>query len=109
MSSSLHTRRYQVFRELLVDARHQAHLRQSDLAEQLGKPQSFVSKFERGERRLDFTEFMGIAEVLGLDVQKFIALYNQRLTTNGGVGDSDVPHRDDAGQVGRADDSAERQ
>lgn len=36
------------------------------------KPQSFVSKYERGERRLDFTEFMELAAILSIDVGEFI-------------------------------------
>ena len=79
MPSSLHSPAYQVFRQLVVNARHQAHLRQVDLAERLGKPQSYVSKYERGERRLDFTEFMAVAAALNLDVHEFVALYNQRV------------------------------
>jgi len=56
MASSLHTFRYKVFRKLIVDARREAKVRQTDLADRLGKPQSFVSKYERGERRLDFNK-----------------------------------------------------
>lgn len=79
MPSTLHTFAYQVFRELVVNARRQSYLRQVDLAERLGKPQSYVSKYERGERRLDFTEFMAVASALNLDVHEFITLYQQRL------------------------------
>jgi len=59
--------------------RRAAKVRQIDLAERLGKPQSFVSKYERGERRLDFIEFMAIAEAIGLDVYDFIRLYSERV------------------------------
>jgi len=54
-------------------------VRQIDLAERLGKPQSFVSKYERGEHRLDFIEFMAIAEAIGLDAHDFIRLYSERV------------------------------
>ncbi|MBI3683672.1 MAG: helix-turn-helix transcriptional regulator [Acidobacteria bacterium] len=37
------------------------------LAERLGKPQSFVSKFERGERRLDVIEFRDVARAIGIE------------------------------------------
>jgi transcriptional regulator with XRE-family HTH domain len=40
---------------------------QAQLAESLGKPQSFVSKFERFERRLDIAEYVRIANAVGLD------------------------------------------
>ncbi|MGD0950683.1 MAG: helix-turn-helix transcriptional regulator [Candidatus Binatia bacterium] len=38
----------------------------------MSRPQSFVSKYERGERRLDLVEFLDIARVLGLDAGEFI-------------------------------------
>ena len=49
---------------LLVEARRDAGLTQVALAKKLGRPQSFVSKFERGERRLDVTEFLDVARAL---------------------------------------------
>jgi transcriptional regulator with XRE-family HTH domain len=54
-------------RILLVEARHKAKLTQQNLAQQLRRPQSFVSKYERGERRLDVIEFLEIAHVLRFD------------------------------------------
>jgi len=65
--SSIHTREYDRFRALLIDVRKKAGLSQAELAKRLAKPQSFVSKFERGERRLDVIEFKSVAEALGLD------------------------------------------
>jgi len=79
MASSLHTFRYKIFRKLIVDARREAKVRQTDLADRLGKPQSFVSKNERGERRLDFIEFIAIAEVINLDVHGFIERYTEEV------------------------------
>jgi transcriptional regulator with XRE-family HTH domain len=58
-----------------VAAREEAGLTQVNIAERLGKPQSFVSKYERGERRLDFTEFIEIAELLKVDIGIFCARY----------------------------------
>jgi transcriptional regulator with XRE-family HTH domain len=52
-------------REILREARLKADLRQSDLAEILGQGQSFVSKYESGERLLTFTEALFILERLG--------------------------------------------
>ena len=52
---------------------------QSEIALRLDKPQSFVSKYERGERRLDFTEFMEIATILSIDMENFIASYCSEL------------------------------
>ncbi|MEK7403560.1 MAG: helix-turn-helix transcriptional regulator [Acidobacteriota bacterium] len=67
MPSSIHTREYDRFRALLIDLRKRAGLSQAELAKRLAKPQSFVSKFERGERRLDVIEFKTVAEALGID------------------------------------------
>ncbi|WP_433935606.1 helix-turn-helix domain-containing protein [Brevundimonas diminuta] len=47
--------------------RKAAEITQVELAERLGKPQSFVSKVERGERRLDVIEFCQVSEALGCD------------------------------------------
>jgi transcriptional regulator with XRE-family HTH domain len=58
---------YRRLRNWLVDARHAQRLTQVQLADRLGRPQSFVSKYERGERRLDFVEVLEIAEALRVD------------------------------------------
>lgn len=57
---------------MLVEARKRAGLKQTELAERLGQPQSYVSKYERGERRLDVVEFLEVAGVLDLDVCAFL-------------------------------------
>ncbi|MEN8221116.1 MAG: helix-turn-helix transcriptional regulator [Pseudomonadota bacterium] len=72
MTASVFTKRYQKFRELLILYRNQAGLTQTQLADRLKKPQSFVSKYENGERRLDLVEFLEIADYLQLDPCKFI-------------------------------------
>lgn len=58
---------YQHLLALLVDCRREANMTQQDLSTRLGKPQSYVSKYERGERRLDVIEFMQIALLIGAD------------------------------------------
>lgn len=75
MSSALHSPRYQLFRRLLVEAREASGKTQVEVAKMLKKPQSFVSKYENGERRLDFAEFMEIAAVLDIDVHAFVDAY----------------------------------
>ena len=45
---------------------------QVELADLLGRPQSFVSKYERGERRLDVVEFLEIADALGIKAAHII-------------------------------------
>jgi transcriptional regulator with XRE-family HTH domain len=52
---------------MLTDARQKAALTQMDLGERIGKPQSYVSKFESGERRLDVVEFIAVARAIGVD------------------------------------------
>ena len=59
---------YRRLRDWLVAGRQAQSLTQVQLAEKLGRPQSFVSKYERGERRLDFVEVFEIAEVLRIDI-----------------------------------------
>jgi transcriptional regulator with XRE-family HTH domain len=51
----------------LADARRQAGVSQDDLAARLGKPQSFVSTYESGQRRVDILEFLLILKTLGVD------------------------------------------
>jgi transcriptional regulator with XRE-family HTH domain len=52
---------------MLVQARKDSGLTQVDLAARLSRPQSFVSKFERGERRVDVVEFLEISRALEID------------------------------------------
>lgn len=72
MPRSVFTDEYERFRRLLVDARKKANLSQLALAKKLAKPQSFVSKYERGERRLDVIEFGQVARALDIDPLKFL-------------------------------------
>ena len=67
MVHSIHTARYRLFRKILIDARAERGLSQAALAEKLGRLQTFVSKYERGERRLDVVEFIEVAAALDLD------------------------------------------
>lgn len=72
MTKSVFSAKYVRFMQMLVAARNAAGMTQMDLAGKLGRMQSYVSKFERGERRLDIIEFLEIAEALGIDVLRFI-------------------------------------
>jgi len=69
---SIFTQKYNRFRELIIAARREANLSQVALAAKLKRPQSFVSKYERGERRLDVVEFLEIAKVIGINPLKII-------------------------------------
>ena len=66
---------YKRFRELLVEVRKSAGLTQAELSHQLNRPQSFVSKYERGERRLDVVEFGEVARALSVDPAEFLAKF----------------------------------
>lgn len=60
------------FLSLVRQMRIDAGLRQADLADRLGEPQSFVSRYESGERRLDVLELRQICRVLGVPLVDFI-------------------------------------
>jgi transcriptional regulator with XRE-family HTH domain len=72
MQKSLRSAEYQRLIALLVAARRRSGIRQQVLAKKLGKPQSFVAKYEGGERRLDVIEFIAVANALGADPVKLI-------------------------------------
>jgi transcriptional regulator with XRE-family HTH domain len=78
MTSSVFTKKYECFRELLIQYRKDAGITQQDLAVALNKPQSYVSKYENGERRLDLVEFLDIAEALKFDKHHFIEKLEER-------------------------------
>lgn len=60
-------KQYERFRELIVAARKAAGLTQVEVAARLKQPQSYVSKYESGVRRLDVIEFIQVAEAIGFD------------------------------------------
>lgn len=67
MPNPMHDPQYSVFRALLVELRERRSLTQVEIATRLGKHQSYVSKFERGERRLDIVEMIAVAKALETD------------------------------------------
>jgi len=72
VTDSIFTESYERFCNLLIAARKAKGLTQVDLAARLGRPQSFVSKYERGERRLDVIEFLEVTRAMGVDPLKMI-------------------------------------
>lgn len=66
MRHSRHTARYKKLQVALKSARAAAGMTQAQVGEQLGRPQSFVNKYESGERRLDVVEFLDVARILGV-------------------------------------------
>jgi len=71
MTTARRDREAEVFLELLRDTRSNAGLRQVDLADRLGVPQSFVSKYESGERRLDLLEVRDVCLALNTTLTAF--------------------------------------
>lgn len=67
MPRSLRTASQKRLQALLISTRKAKKLTQWDVAEKLGRPQSFVAKYEGGERRLDVPEFIEVARALGAD------------------------------------------
>jgi transcriptional regulator with XRE-family HTH domain len=64
MRDSLRSPRQQQLRALLRNLRMRRSLTQADVADRLAKPQSFVSKYEGGERRLSVIEFIDVVRAL---------------------------------------------
>jgi len=64
-------KRYQIFLRKLKNARIEAGLTQKEVSQLLNKPQSYVSKCESGERRIDFVELEIFAEIYGKDISYF--------------------------------------
>lgn len=65
-------KRYEQLRLLLIEEREKAGLTQVELGERLGRPQTFVSKIERGVRNVDVLEFLEIAKAIGFDPAEFL-------------------------------------
>jgi len=72
MSKSVHSDDYRNIIKRLKEARLEADLSQQDVADKLGKPQSYISKIESGERRLDVAEIKKFANAFKKDVSFFI-------------------------------------
>lgn len=64
---------YKALAKRLRDAREESGLTQVEVARKLGKPQSFVSKCESGERRIDVVELRVFADLYGKDLSYFEA------------------------------------
>jgi transcriptional regulator with XRE-family HTH domain len=72
MPKSIYSKDYKNVIEKLKKARVDAGLKQSDIAKKLKKPQSYISKIERGERRIDITELKELAEIYKKDITYFV-------------------------------------
>lgn len=79
MPKSTHTPEYAVLLELLRELRDRAGVLQAELAERLGVPQSYVSKSENGERRLDILEVRAWCDALEVAFPTFARELDKRL------------------------------
>lgn len=82
MPKSIFTGEHQVLVEVLVAARKRAGMTQTDLADKIGKDQTFISIIERSQRRVDVLEFCAIARALNADPEKLFCEVIQRLPEN---------------------------
>ena len=82
MEKNIYTQRQRILLELLREIRRKAKLRQEDVAAQLDRPQSFVSKYESGERRLDILELRDVCEALGMTLVEFAKRLERKLASS---------------------------
>ena len=79
MRKSIYTEQHRELIVLLREIRLEAGLRQVELAHRLDQPQSFVSKYESGERRLDLLQLRQICEAVGISLQEFVKRFEKSL------------------------------
>lgn len=72
MPKSTYTNDYIASIDRLKKIRIELGIKQADVANKLGKPQSYISKIERGERRLDISELKELAKIYKKDITHFI-------------------------------------
>ncbi len=77
MDKSIYTREYAAVLRLLKQAREDAGLTQVQLAKKLNQSQSFLSKIERGDRRLDIVQLRTICRILGLTLADFVERFER--------------------------------
>ncbi len=86
MPKILHSRHNEIFLDMLKRTRMRRRLRQRDLAVLLGRHQGFVSKVERGERRLDVIELRDWLTALDIDFVEFLSELHAELAPHGTAG-----------------------
>lgn len=80
MKNSPHSQPAVALRELLTQKRKDLGLTQLDIANFLNKPQSFVSKYENGERKIDVVDFIEICKAMNLSATEILSDYLKKLT-----------------------------
>jgi transcriptional regulator with XRE-family HTH domain len=72
-------RQQKVLQALLRQIRIEAGMKQVDVAAALGRPQSYVSNYENGERKLDVLELLEVCAAMGVPLSRFVALLESNL------------------------------
>jgi ribosome-binding protein aMBF1 (putative translation factor) len=80
MEKSIHSARYAMFLKVLRKARQDAGLSQVQLAHRIGETQTFVSKCERGERRIDVIELHTFCRAFGVSLKQFVSSLERALS-----------------------------
>lgn len=83
MTGTLHTTAYRSFARSLAELRRSLGISQQTLADRLGVAQTWVSKCELAERRIDAIELVRIAAALGVTPSRLLDLVETALAENG--------------------------
>ena len=81
MKKTIHSPRSEALCAALREAREAADMTQQQVADALGRPQSYVAKYENGERRLDVIEFLDVVEILKINPAEILKLLNRIQTS----------------------------
>jgi transcriptional regulator with XRE-family HTH domain len=79
MAARHRTKQHRALQTVLAATREEGGLTQAELARRLGKPQSYVSKYESGERKLELPELDAICGALGVALETFVRRYKREL------------------------------
>lgn len=79
MQKSISSHEHQILISLLKEIRVGSGIKQAELAKKLHQPQSFVSKYEAGERQLDILELRQICNILGVSLIDFLKRFEKKL------------------------------
>ena len=79
MEKSIYSAHYAIFLRLLRKKRQKAGLTQAQLARKIRETQTFVSKCERGERRVDLVELRTLCKACGLTLKQFVTALEREI------------------------------
>jgi transcriptional regulator with XRE-family HTH domain len=79
MEKSIHSTQYAAFLKVLRHTRKRSGFTQIQLAEKIAETQTFVSKCERGERRIDVVELRSFCEAFGMPLKQFVTVFEKAI------------------------------